>query len=200
MTKVYTVHGWNDHDGKLTTDRLHPFFQAEGYETEAYDYGWHIFVSARNAKWAKELTKRVEENSIGVAHSNGCAILQRASLLGAPFKQLVFINPALKADAKVGPQIKACHVYYSPGDIGLRISHFFPWSEWGSMGATGPTGGWPPFIGYNKLSDIHPFWMRSATHLDMFLPDKLAYWGKRIAKNVKAFELTTQETHETQST
>lgn len=185
MTKVYTVHGFADDNGKLTTDRLRPYFEAEGYEVEPFDTGWHFFVSARNAKWAAELTKRVEPGSIGVGHSNGCAILQRASMLGAPFSQLVFLNPALDADAEVGPQIKACHVWYSPGDIGLHISRFFWWSEWGEMGAIGPTRGYP-FIKYNKADETIPFWSRSVTHLDMFLPDKLKYFGPRIVAEVKA--------------
>ena len=175
-----------DDNGRLTTDRLHPYFEAEGYECKAYDYGLHFAVSLRNRKWAKDLASWVAGDSIGIGHSNGCAILRRASLLGAPFSQLVFINPALDADAEIGPQVKACHVWYSPFDVGLRIAKYFPWSEWGSMGSTGATGTWPPFVNYNKAGTL--FTTRSYTHLDIFLPDRISYFGPIMARCVKELE------------
>lgn len=193
MTQAISVHGFADNNGGLTTDRLHPFFAAEGYEPESYDYGLHLIVSPFNNKWAKELASRVEDGAVGIGHSNGCLILQKAAYLlekadppGAKFSQLVFINPALKAGAKLPPHIKACHVWYSLLDVGLHVSRFLPWSKWGTMGATGATGGYPPFINYNKMAA--PFARRSYTHLDIFIPDNLNYFGPLIARRVREFE------------
>lgn len=96
----------------------------------------------------------------------------------------MFLNPALDADAAVGSQVKACHVWHSPGDIGLRIAKLFPWSQWGSMGATGSVGDWPPWINYDKSGPA--FEMKSFTHLDIFLPRVLDYFGPRIVDAVIA--------------
>lgn len=186
MTQAITIHGFADYNGELTTDLLHPFFADEGYDCEQYDYGFHVLVSMRNGRWAKELTARVKPDAVGIGHSNGCALLRRAAFLDAPFSQLVFINPALDEDADLPAHIKACHVWHSPMDLGLHVSRFFPWSEWGAMGATGATGGYPPFINYNKAAA--PFKRRSYSHLDVFFPDNLNYFGELMARRVREYE------------
>lgn len=186
MTQAISVHGWADASGKLTTDLLHPYFTAEGYECESYDIGFHLLVSLRANRWARELAARVKPNSVGIGHSFGCLLLQKAAFLGAPFSQLVFINPALPRDAKLPPHIHDAHVWFSRGDVGLRLSPLFWWTGWGDMGARGPTGNYPPWTGYDKSSDR--FAVRSYTHLDVFWPEQLAFFGPMIARRVREMQ------------
>jgi hypothetical protein len=184
MSKVTLVHGFWDNNGHRTTDLLTPFFKDKQFEVEEFDYGFTGLLGVRllNDRRAGELAERTRAETIGVGHSNGCAILQKASFLGAPFSQLVFINPALDADAGVGTQVKRIHVWHSPSDLPVRFANTFISHPWGEMGATGYKGTDPRFINYNKEDD---FDVSSQSHLDIFfVKEKLDFFGPLIVNAV----------------
>jgi hypothetical protein len=183
MKKVTLVHGFWDHNGLFTMDKLTPFFEKEQFDVEDYDYGFTGLIGVRllNDERAAELAERTESGAVGVGHSNGCAVLQKASLLGAQFSQLVFINPALDAGAEVGAQVRKIHVWHSPSDLPVRVSNIFISHPWGEMGATGYKGSDTRFINYNKEND---FEVSSRSHLDIFTKEKLKFFGPLIVKAV----------------
>lgn len=188
MSEVVLVHGFADNNGKHTTDLLRPFFEAEGYNVREFDYGFIELISVKlhNAERGQKLAATVQSGTIGVGHSNGCAVLREASLVGAPFEQLVFINPALTSDADIGSQVRKIHVWHSKADLAVRFAQVgLRWliPSWGDMGAVGYKGNDRRFINYNKQSD---FPVHSFTHLDMFaFKEKLHFFGPLIAQTVK---------------
>ncbi len=191
--KAILVHGFNVTDGgKHTTDRLRPWFESSGYDVEECDYGWIGLLGVRflNKRFARKCKKMTTPGSIGIGHSNGCAILQAASLMGAPFEQIVLINPALDSDAKFGKQGKFIHVWYSPSDIPVRMARLLPFHTWGDMGAVGYTGDDPRFFSYNKedrnrwkMPDGTP--IVSKSHSDVFHASNLGFFAPRIIWSVR---------------
>lgn len=180
------VHGFNVADeGKGSTDKLRPYFEAAGYTVCELDYSWTglVGVSLCDKKIAKviaELAPR-DADTVAVGHSNGCAILADASREGAEFDQMVFINPAINRDEQIGPQVKRIHVWHSPGDMAVKIGRFaLPWA-WGDMGAVGYRGKDQRFVNYDK-SKIPPF---SKSHSDMFEDAKIKVFGPLIVEKIE---------------
>jgi hypothetical protein len=132
-----------------------------------------------NGRRAKELAGKVQAGSIGVGHSNGCAILYQACKdYKAPFSQIVFINPALDEDAEFPPHLSRVFVLHSPHDYPAKIAGLFYRHPWGQMGNSGAVTTDPRVININKES----FKVKSLTHLDMFLPSKLDFFGPLIVR------------------
>ena len=188
------VHGFASKGGKGSTDKLRPYFEAAGYRVYELDYGWTLFPTYTKANkklalswvgWARALAALQKDLTgsdelIGVGHSNGCAILRLSSWLGAPFTQLVFINPALNTKGRktrIGPTVKRVHVWHSPSDKALRVARWLPFHTWGRMGAVGYKGDDPSYVNYNKEDD---FERSSSLHGDVFDPPKLKYFGPLI--------------------
>lgn len=141
--KIYLIHGFNVHDdGHSTTDSLISYLEDMGYEVVDLDYGHFHRLKVRlcNNGLARFIAKMVEPNSTCIGHSNGCAIAYLACELGAKFKNVVFVNPALDSEKAVAGHIKNIQVWYSPNDKVAWISKFIPKSIWGSQGTTGYTG------------------------------------------------------------
>lgn len=188
---VHSVHGAYNFlgGGVVSTDRLRPFFESAGYGFIEHDYGFFgLFMAGfLNEREAIRLTKKVHPGDIGVGHSNGCDILLRAARMGAPFSQLVLINPALDAETEFPPEIDYVHVWHSPSDRPVQIAKLLPWHHWGSMGAVGYTGINPKIVNYDKEND---FRVSSCTHSDIFNPDKLAYFGPLMVERVKMHDKT----------
>lgn len=192
MKVALLVHGFASKGGKGSTDLLRPFFEAAGYEVAELDYNWTGLIGVRTcnkklakswAGWCRIVASKVTE-IVGVGHSNGCAILRASAWLGAPFTQLVFINPALNTKGKktrIGPLVKRVHVWYSPSDKAVRIARWLPKHPWGRMGAIGYKGDDPRYINYNKQDD---FRVSSRSHRDVFDAEKLAFFGPRIVEKV----------------
>lgn len=184
---VTLVHGAFDHNGVLTTDKLRPYLETEGWTVEEFDTGFTGLLGVRflNHYRAMQLeikaTKLKKESAgelVGIGHSNGCAILAAASELGAPFDRLVFLNPALDRDAAVGPSVRRVDVFHSPSDIPIYIAGLFLKHPWGRMGRNGSDGSDPRFVNHNMLAD-YPVKVKG--HLDIFKQEKLAFYGQIIA-------------------
>lgn len=186
--RVILVHGFaSPFSGKYDIDKLRPYFEAEDYKVVQFDYGFRFFVSLGNERWARRLAAESQPGDIAVGHSNGCLIIQKASLIGAPFSQIVFLAPALDTDAAVGLQVERIHVWHTPTDLAVRVGGFFPKHPWGAMGAEGYNGSDPRFTNYDRSS--YRYRIRSFTHLDfLYQSSKLSYFGPLI---VKALEKET---------
>lgn len=120
---------------------------------------------------------------VAVGHSNGCAIIHRATTLyDASISRCIYINPALKKDLAPALQVDRFDVWHSPDDKPVKWSKWLPKSEarpWGEMGAVGYTGSDKRGFNHNKQDD---FPVVSREHSDMFDVDKLAYFGPIACK------------------
>jgi len=193
MKVAVLVHGFASKGGKGSTDLLRPYFEDAGYQVAELDYRWTGLIGVRTcnkklaqswAGWCRIVASYADE-IIGVGHSNGCAILRASVWLGAPFTQLVFINPALNTKGKktrLGPLVKSVHVWHSPSDRAVRIARFLPRHPWGRMGAIGYKGNDPRYLNYNKQRD---FKVSSRSHSDIFHDEKLAFFGPLIVEKLK---------------
>lgn len=103
----------------------------------------------KTGKIASRLRSQVQPGDIGFGHSHGCLIIHEAARLGAPFKKVVYIAPALRADVQFPPQIQQARVYHSKNDSPVKAAKlsrilmpwcFFGHPEWGDMGNVGPQG------------------------------------------------------------
>ncbi len=149
--RAILVHGFNVTDGGAgSIDTLSNLLAAMNMRVKQFDYGWlFIFgVLFKNKKIAKELKAIVKPGDVGIGHSNGCALLLKAAVGGAPFKTLIFINPALESDALIPDHVEQVLVFYTHGDKAVKaakwarisIGWLFRGFQWGEMGAVGYTG------------------------------------------------------------
>lgn len=181
---IYLFHGFNVSDGgKESICKLKPFLQAAGYIVIPVPYQWTWLLGVRlcNKKIASAVAALVRPNSIAIGHSNGCALLHHAAHFGAPFRRMVYINPALDDDAKLAELIERVDVFHSTGDAAVRIADLIPCHTWGKMGAFGYTGDDPRYVNH----DIDPdssFSLRE--HSDAFNAD-LEWVGTHIVKVLK---------------
>lgn len=141
------VHGFNVKDVEKTTGKL------RNHLTNVYmfNYGWRFFsVLWHNRVDAKKLKKLLISNpdSNVWAHSNGCAIAVEAARRGAPIKNLICINPALKKKLVFPAGIEKILVIHTKHDVPTRAAAFFDKvpllqllvpNAWGAMGAKGAT-------------------------------------------------------------
>ena len=200
MKNAYLVHGFNVWRPSRTVGKLKPYFVDAGFGAKVVRYGWTGLAGLRgvNDRVAAVLASLSEPGSVGVGHSNGCAILNSASHLGAKFSGLIYINPALPKNEVPGPTVKWAHVWHSPSDAPVKwakwlrrvspVSWFDP-HPWGEMGATGYQGDDPRMHNFNKESD---FEYQSKEHSDLFADDiLLGFFAPLMARGAAA--LTTQE-------
>ncbi len=143
MTQIVLAHGFNVHDGgQNTTDKLIPHLEAAGHQVIQADYGYFGLFGVRffNKHIAKVIAGMTPEDSIGIGHSNGCAILVEAARQDAPFKRLILINPALDRDTEFPEQIERVDVFHNMDDFVVTTSKWLPWHPWGDMGRLGYNG------------------------------------------------------------
>jgi pimeloyl-ACP methyl ester carboxylesterase len=189
--EVILTHGFNVRDeGVKTTDQLRPYFEQAGYYVYEADYNWTGLLGVRlcNAKLARMMAGMVAENTIFVGHSNGCAIGWMASLCGAPFEQMILINPALDNDVKFGPQVKRIHVWHTRFDKPTMISKFLLVHPWGDLGRVGYKGNDPRVFNYNMADD---FPMAVRGHSEVFKSPLKELFGPMIVE--KAYFTTFPE-------
>lgn len=140
---IVLVHGFNVRDrGAHTTDRLIPHIDHLGQVRQA-DYGWLGLFSVRwmNPFIARTIAGMVDAPAVGIGHSNGCAILHRASHESDKLEHIILINPALDEDAEFGPSVKRVDVLHNPTDEPVQISKWLPFRHpWGAMGRYGYVG------------------------------------------------------------
>jgi len=158
--KYITFHGFNVSDGgKDTIAQLDPFLDTIPVK---YQWVWLARVRLCNRCIASSLVSLIPEDSVAVAHSNGALIATESVELGAPFRKLILINPALDEDYKF-PEGLRVDVYYTPKETATLAAKFIPWSKWGAMGRLGYTGDNPLVHNYNSE---HLF--GSVEHSDVF--------------------------------
>jgi pimeloyl-ACP methyl ester carboxylesterase len=178
---AHLLHGFNVADGGAgSIDRLKPYLEAGGYRVRDHDYGHFLFRQVRfeNGAVAEKVAAAVKKGDVGVGHSNGCAILMRAAALGAPFRGLVFINPALDEDCVAADHVRFVHVYFNDGDYAVWFSRLLRFNHpWGAMGRVGFKGTDPRYVNIDCAPDVQG-------HSDIFT--KLEKWGPAIIGGVKA--------------
>jgi hypothetical protein len=173
------VHGFNVHDGgKSTIDTLKPYFKTDNV-LEA-DYGWIglLGVKVFGRKIAKVIAGMTPQGAIGIGHSNGCMELIRACEYGAPFKQLILINPALDRDIKIPLQVQRVDVLHNMTDHVVTVSRLYPVRYWGDLGRVG-------YHGKDKRVFNHETWrlFKVKGHSAVFTkPKRLADFIKTLIK------------------
>jgi pimeloyl-ACP methyl ester carboxylesterase len=198
-TVVIFVHGMNVRDGGLwTVGRIRPFFPRPYI---LFNYGHFTLIETRlkNDRVAKRLAETCENakkqgfHVIAVAHSNGCAIINRASRrYQAPIDKAIYINPALKKDYAPGELVEALDVWYSPSDKAVKFAKWLPFRRsWGEMGATGYIGDDSRIRSFNKEKD---FEVSSNKHSDVFKAEKLVYFGPLMAEEALNVESINDNT------
>ena len=128
--------------GKTSIGKLIPYFERAGYLAELVGVPWGFYIiplltrraSARKvAARAKELAD-AGYTVVAVGHSNGCAIIARATEIGAPLDALVFFNAALEQSVRIGKQVRFVLNGYVPSDTVLKIAAVVPQPFWGNLG------------------------------------------------------------------
>ena len=188
-----TFHGFNVRDqGAATTDRIGPYLERAGLIWKENDYGFIFLLGALwgNPGRAERAADKWGRDAIGVGHSNGCAILWRAAMLGA-FKRLVFINPALDASIRFPAHLDRVHVFHTRHDKPTKWASYVPWVRWGAMGRDGHVDRRTdavPVINHDMAAEtVRPVY-RVRGHSHVFRPPHLEFWGKLIAKAAKETE------------
>ena len=141
--KLYLIHGFNVKDnGAATTGAIKELLEAKGFDVTEITYGFFHRLRVRlcNKGIASTIASLVEPGSTCVAHSNGAAITYLACELGAPFKNVTFINPALDKNKALASQVEHVQIWYSPHDKWTGLSKFIPNSVWGAQGRVGYKG------------------------------------------------------------
>lgn len=184
--RVILLHGFNVSDeGEKTVGQLAPYLERAGFPSvKRVRYGWLglLGVRALNGRFARIIADLTEPGDIVIGHSNGCAIAFEAARLGAPFGQMVLINPALDDDVQFPPQIGRIHVWHSPSDSPVFIAKFLPWHAWGDLGADGYRGRYDKRVtSYNKENGFEE---SSREHSDVFTPEKIKFFGPLIVQAV----------------
>ncbi|MDX2464470.1 MAG: hypothetical protein QNK31_08185 [Porticoccus sp.] len=199
MTKAVVVHGFNVSDrGKNTTAQLIPYFENENVEAEQFSYGWLglMGVYFLNLRIVEQLVQKIAPGDIGIGHSNGCVIIHMAAHYGAPFRNIVYINPALNSNVSFAPHLEQIQVYHNDRDLAVKFGSWLralmPWAPlgdplWGDMGARGyqfknykeseyfPNGFVNKFIHRLNLICINHPVLLSVLRL-IFIPVAFGYW------------------------
>jgi hypothetical protein len=187
MPRAILVHGFNVHDGgKRTVGTLRPYLERAGYDVRIFSYGWMGLVSVRlfNARFAQMMADLSNSDDLMIGHSNGCCLIHLAAQRRAPFRRVVYINPALDRAAPLAPQVGALDVWHSPSDKPVSWARFLPDHPWGDMGAWGYQGRHDPRIrNFNKESGFAQ--TSSREHSDVFTGERLRYFGPLIVQRIQ---------------
>ncbi len=197
MKKKYLallIHGFNVWDGgRQTVGKLRPFFADINMPYIMLNYGHFGLLDTRfkNDKIAKRVVRACSSANlagykvIAVGHSNGCAIIHRATTKYlAAIEQAVYINPALKKDLVPGKQVLRVDVWHSPSDRPVKLAKLLPFANarpWGEMGATGYRGDDGRMRNRDKEYDYR---VDSCEHSDMFKMEKLAFFGPKVVSTL----------------
>lgn len=142
LTTVYLIHGFNVKDGgAASTGLLRTRLEDAGYNVKEIKYGWmgRMRVRLCNKSLAQAIADMADQDSVVIAHSNGCSIVYSACKFGASFKHVFLINPALDADLEI-PNAAKVHVFHALSDPWTKLARWIPFSNWGRQGAIGFTG------------------------------------------------------------
>lgn len=179
VPKAHFIHGAFDRNGERFVDWLAPYFAEKGYRSNtSFDYGWTgiLFALFFSKRLARMLKAGVDPGDVGVGHSSGCLILKLAADMGAPFRVLIFLNPALDRGAAFAPQIENVFVLHAPHEWPTWFARFLPWHPWGDMGRVGYKGDDPRVLNVNVESTYtHAVEGHTGVSTDK------QWWGPRIA-------------------
>ena len=142
MTNYILTHGFNVKDaGKGTIDKLIQYGRRMDRFQQA-DYGYFNLLGVRwfNKSIATTLAGMANDGSVGIGHSNGCAILVEAIKHTDKIKQLILINPALDVDTVFADSVHRIDVFHNVTDNVVTASKWLPWHVWGEMGRVGYQG------------------------------------------------------------
>lgn len=152
--RVVTVHGFNVRDkGAGTTDRLHDFIIAQGWEhnNDEADYGFFNLIAIRafQMKQRLDVIERLvgafEKADIIITHSNGAFFTTQAlHCLPKQYRRskiVIHISPALDADTPIPDAVHSQLVLCTKHDGWVRLSSYLFCHPWGRMGAIGYTDG-----------------------------------------------------------
>lgn len=147
---VYIAHGFNVRDPRVFF-KVGQAFAAANYEVVEIYYGWTGIITARIAvaREGRRLAEIAKPGDIAIGHSNGCAVIARALELGAPLRQVMFINPALDKNRTL-ESVERADIYYARDDYAVLFGKYLRWfsplrligmeTTWGEMGRTGYRG------------------------------------------------------------
>jgi len=177
-------------DGAPWRELVAPLLQAAGWQTYQAATSKRYFLRVRlcDGNIAQAIAAMTPRGAVGWGHSDGCNILRQAAAHGAPFAQLVFINPALDSDAEIASQVRVIHVWHSPADFAVKLAKLLFLHPWGDMGAKGYTG--PSrepqqlWINYNKQEHMP---VRSDSHTDVFEPGVWSVLGPEMLQRVELY-------------
>lgn len=161
-TVYLMIHGINTIDaGASTTAKFRHSIQRQGDWPEVIGYRWVILPSNTNKVMAKYVAERIEfhknngKKVVVIGHSNGCAIMDRASHLRKVDNNGVvihadaycYLNPAVKRN-RAPEGVNFFLVWHSHDDdvVGAAriyskyLRRFLNFRPWGSMGRDGYQG------------------------------------------------------------
>jgi len=105
------------------------------------------------ASFVRELSYRGHPVS-GVGHSHGARLLSEASVYGAPFRTLTFINGAVDKDVRIGSEVGRVLNYYVRSDKVLGLANFLLFNPMGNAGKLGIDLGKTPRVINGNLFSI----------------------------------------------
>ena len=184
---IYLIHGFNvKDDGADTVDTVRNYLEDVGETVVDIDYGHFQRLRVRmcNKGLAKALSNLVEEGSTCIAHSNGGALAYLACEFGAPFKNVILVNPALDANKALAKHVENVQVWYSPKDKWTGIAKYIPFSPWGAQGRKGYTG--KKDNRYTQFNEDELFQNMKDKHSGIWQSDKTRqYFVEEVLKLIK---------------
>lgn len=177
MANLVLCHGFNVKDGgKETLDNLIPHLPLDNIQQADYGYFNLLAVRYFNDNIATVIAGMAADKSIGIGHSNGCAILVKAARLTSKIKRLVLINPALDDDTEFPAHLERIDVFHNWSDYLVTSAKFLLFHEWGEMGRVG-------YVGEDKRVFNHEtialFGVHGHSDLLQKKPHELAHYLKR---------------------
>ena len=184
---IYLIHGFNVRDdGADTVDTIRSYLEIAGEEVTDIDYGHFHRIRVRmcNKGLALALSKLVEPGSTCIAHSNGGALAYLACEFGAPFKNVILVNPALDADKAIADQVDNVQVWFSPHDKWTNLAKYIPFSTLGAQGRKGYTG--KEDSRYEQFNQDQIFGRLKDEHSGIWHSDKTRrYFAEKVLKLIK---------------
>lgn len=200
---VLSIHGINVTDeGAGTTAKFSNIFTKNGAFFEIVGYRWVAIPDKTNKRIGKYLAERIAYHKtngktvVVIGHSNGCAIMDYASQIGAmPADIYCYLNPAVEKDRE--PQgVKWTLVWHTEDDhvvwwsrlLSLVTFNSVKARPWGEMGKTGYKGKHKNVINF-EYSNKNLFNPAGSGHSGIF--QKFDHFEKLV------FQAVMQATEET---
>ena len=143
IPEIYLMHGIHAKSrGAVTTDRLRPFLEAEGFTVHELDYAYFNALRAKlcNPSLAMAFSEILPPGANILGHSNAGAIIYRmAKFEGFRFGYVSLLQPALDKNKDI-EGAEHVDVWYASGDRAVWLAQWIPGSIWGCQGRVGYQG------------------------------------------------------------